>query len=70
MFQKKQNKFQVQNVLFVMLANPVHIRELLNSARNSVCFGNTAVVEGHDGCPLLSYCPLPHRQKSSHVSLL
>jgi len=57
MFQIKQYKFQVQNVLFVMLANPVYMRELFNSARNSVCFGNMAIVEGHVGCPPLSSCP-------------
>ena len=53
----KQYKFQGQNVLFVMHANPVYIRELFNSARNSVCFGNTAVVEGHVGCLQLSFRP-------------
>ena len=47
MFKMKQHKFQVQNVLFVILTNAVCIKELFNNVVNSVFFGKTALVEGH-----------------------
>lgn len=60
MFKMKQHKFQVQNVLFVMLTNAVCIKELFNSVIHSMCFHKTVLVEGHVCCPLhLSHCPPP-----------
>lgn len=70
MFHMKQYKFQVQNVLFVMHANPVYIKQLFNSARNCGCFGNTAIVEGHVGCPPFKFLPIITQTKTVHSSLL